>query len=244
MMRLTAILLAAGRGLRFGSKIPKPLAKACAKPIIIYSLEVLSKHPLVKDIIVVVNNKNAKGVISKIRQYHINKVKRIVQGGLRRQDSVLNALSVIDGKTDLILIHDAARPFIYSDTITSAIEEAKCHGAAIVGVPVKATIKKVVTRSPCQEVTRKTIVKETLDRSGLWEIQTPQVFRKDLILKAYKKLGKRTVATDDAMLVEKLGARVSVVLGSYDNIKITTPEDLVLAEAIAKRYPCLPAGRR
>ena len=122
------------------------------------------------------------------------------------------------------MIHDAARPFIDKDTVTAVIKTAQNTGAAIVGVPVKATIKKL---------TGKFVVKATIEREGLWEIQTPQVFKKRLILNAYKKFGNADV-TDDAMLVEKLGQRVSVVLGSYNNIKVTTPEDLILAQAIAK----------
>ena len=223
-MRVTAIVLAAGRGLRFRSKIPKPLVKINAKPIIIYSLEALNKHPLVKDIIVVVNPRNQAGIAAKLKQYRIRKAKQIVRGGLRRQDSVRNALKFIDRRADLVLIHDSGRPFIDKKMVTSVINEAKRSDAAIVGVPVKATVK---------EVRSKNTVKRTLNRENLWEIQTPQVFKRDLILKAYNKFGDKDV-TDDAMLVEKLGAKVSVVMGSYNNIKITTPEDLIIARAICR----------
>jgi 2-C-methyl-D-erythritol 4-phosphate cytidylyltransferase len=135
-------------------------------------------------------------------------------------------------KTELVLIHDGARPFVAKDTITSVIKEAKRSQAAIVGVPVKATIKKIETkRLKCGP---RFVVEKTLDRDCLWEIQTPQVFKKDLILEAYQRFGN-TEVTDDAMLVEKMDFDVSVVPGSYSNIKITTFEDLVLAEAILKR---------
>lgn len=215
-------MLAAGGGKRFKSKAPKPLVNINSKPLIIYSLQTLSKHPSVKSIILAVNTKNAHGIKKVLKRYRIGKIKKIVLGGLRRQDSVFNAIMETDKNTDLILIHDAARPFIEKNTVTAVIRQAQNTGAAIVGVPAKATIKKV---------SEKFIVKETLERRALWEIQTPQVFKKDLILRAYKRFGNGGV-TDDSMLVEKLGVKVSVVLGSYNNIKITTPEDLELARRI------------
>jgi len=247
MMHLTAIVLAAGRGLRFSrsgkSQVSKLLAEVKSKPIIIHSLRRFSECPLTREIIVVVNNRNSRAIISKIRQYRIGKISRIVGGGRRRQDSVYCGLRLMDKRTDLVLIHDAARPFIDKKTIISVVREAERSGAAIVGVPVKATIKTVVRplrggsaslRSRSSLVARRNIVKRTLNREDLYEIQTPQVFRKDLILQAYKKFNHKIDATDDAMLVEKLGAKVSVVLGSYRNIKITTPDDLAVAESISK----------
>ena len=239
-MYVTAIVLAAGRGLRLKSRIPKPLVKINYKSIIFYCLNTLSKHPEIKDIIVVVNSKNQKDILSKIIQYKIGKIKAVVGGGKRRQDSVINGLKVMDRNTDLVLIHDGVRPFIDKKGVSAVIREAKRSGAAILGVPVKATIKSVKCPMPAgrQEVSSvkdKFIVKKTLNRDSLWEIQTPQVFKKELILKAYKKIGNIDV-TDDAVLAEKLGAKVSVVLGSYNNIKITTPEDLVIARTIAKKW--------
>ena len=244
-MYVTAIVLAAGKGLRFSrpnsftvrggipthkskmvesgiSGVPKPLVEINSKPIIIYCLKIISKHPSIKDIVVVVNAQIRNRIIKAIKRYRISKIIRVVAGGRRRQDSVYQGLGAIDERTDLVLIHDGVRPFITKGIITSVIKKAKDTGAAIVGVPVKATVK---------EVSSKFVVKRTLERDNLWEIQTPQVFGKDLILRAYEKSGNADV-TDDAMLVEKLGAKVSAVLGSYDNIKITTPEDLRLAEAI------------
>lgn len=227
-MHVTAILLAAGRGIRLQSKIPKPLVQINSRPVVIYSLEGLSTHPAVRDIILVVNSGNRAAIIKQIKNYRIAKIKGIVSGGRRRQDSVLNGLKAIDRSTDFVLIHDAARPFIEKKLISDLIREAGRSGAAIPGVPVKATIKSVKV-SGYQSVR----VVKTVDRSSLWEIQTPQVFKKDLLLQAYKKFGSRDV-TDDAMLVEKLRARVKVVKGSDFNIKITTPEDLLIARALAK----------
>ncbi|MCU0652031.1 MAG: 2-C-methyl-D-erythritol 4-phosphate cytidylyltransferase [Candidatus Omnitrophica bacterium] len=230
-MYVSAIVLAAGRGIRFKSRCPKPLVNINSKPLIIYSLETLSKSPLIKEIIVVANSFNQKQIIRRIKKYRLKKVMKIILGGKERQDSVFNGLKSINAAADLVLIHDAARPCINTKLILALISESKKTGAAIAGVPVKATIKLAFS-SQLSAVGR-TVVKQTLDRENLWEIQTPQVFKKGLILEAYRKFGKSPV-TDDAMLVEKLGRKVYLVLGSYNNIKITTPEDLLIAGAIIK----------
>lgn len=244
-MFVSAILLAAGKGERLKSRTPKPLVRLNSRPIIGYSLRVFSAHPEVKEIIVVVNKANSQSIVRNISRYRIKKVTHIVKGGLRRQDSVYNGLRAIDKTSDLILIHDSARPFIDKKMLSRVIREARLWGAAIVGVPLVPTVKKVTPSislgtpfgrtSQGHRVTSKAFVKETLDRKNLWEVQTPQAFRRDLLLKAYKKF-RRFPVTDDAMLVEKLGAKVAIVNGSYANIKITTPEDLVIAGALAKRW--------
>jgi len=229
-MRVSAIVLAAGKGLRFGLRAQKVLAAINSRPVLMHSLLTLNKHPLIKEIILVVNARNSRSVFNTIKKYNLPKISKIVEGGKRRQDSVLNGLGAIGEETELVLIHDAARPFIDKNTISAVINEAKKSGAAIVGVPVKATIKKVKAQSAKRKT--KVEVRKTLNRDVLWEIQTPQVFKRELLLKAYAKFADIEV-TDDAMLIEKLGTKVSVVLGSYKNIKITTPEDLVIARAIA-----------
>ncbi len=222
MSYVSAIVVAAGRGLRLKSKIPKPLVRINKKPLISYSLNALRACPWIKEIILVANRGN--------RTILRRSCERVVLGGRQRRDSVKHGLKAISRRADLVLIHDAARPFIDKKIVSKAISAAKRYGAAVVGVPVKSTIKKVVS---CQlSVVR---VKETINRKRLWEIQTPQVFRKDLILKAYRKFASFP-ATDDAMLVEKLGKKVYIVPGSYSNIKITTPEDLLIAGAIAKKW--------
>ncbi|MFH1199004.1 MAG: 2-C-methyl-D-erythritol 4-phosphate cytidylyltransferase [Candidatus Omnitrophota bacterium] len=224
MSSVSAIVVAAGKGLRLKSKTAKPLINIDGKPAIIYALRVLNKEPRVKEIIIAANPDNIQGIRKVVKKYRINKAKKIILGGARRQDSVFNGLKVAEG--DMVLIHDAGRPFIDSKIVRFSIAQAQKSGAAIVGVPVKATIKAVGSSQAL-------VVRATLDRSRLWEIQTPQVFNKDLLLEAYRKFGNEKV-TDDASLVEKLGKKVKIVLGSYNNIKITTPEDLVLAQAIAK----------
>jgi 2-C-methyl-D-erythritol 4-phosphate cytidylyltransferase len=222
---LIAIIVAAGQGRRLKSAVPKPLVKIGKFPAIIYSLSVLNKHPQIDEIIVVVNAVNRAKITRLIQKGSFKKVKHFVLGGKRRQDSVYNGLGMVNTRNDWVLIHDAARPFIDRTMISKVILAAKKTGSAIVGIRPRATIKLAGKNN---------LVAETLDRDRLWEVQTPQVFKKELILQAYKKYGTGKV-TDDASLIEKLGADVVVVAGSYQNIKITTGEDLLFAGLIAKR---------
>lgn len=223
-MYLSAIVLAAGYGSRLKGKVSKALIEVNRKPLVVYALEVFNSHPQINEIVIAANPANLSGIKKAVKKYCIDKVKNIILGGKERQDSVLNSLKVINRNADLVLIHDAARPFVTNKIISGVIGAAEKIGAAICGVPVKATIKEVSRFQGLK-------VSKTLDRGKLWEIQTPQVFKKGLILKAYKKFGHIS-ATDDAMLVEKLGRKVYLVMGSYNNIKITTPEDLTIAKAI------------
>ena len=222
---LSAIILAAGQGRRLKAVEPKPLVKIGKLPAISYSLRSLNSHPDIDEIILVISASNQKAITQVVRRYSFKKIKAFVLGGKRRQDSVYNGLKVVSTNTNWVLIHDSARPFIDRQSITEVIRAAKKTGAAILGIPVKTTIKSIKSGG---------MVERTLDRSNLWEIQTPQVFKKELILRAYKEYSKMNV-TDDASLVEKLGKKVKLVPGSYENIKITTPEDLLFARAIAGR---------
>jgi 2-C-methyl-D-erythritol 4-phosphate cytidylyltransferase len=173
----------------------------------------------------VVNIRNKAAVSRSIKPYCFKKIKRLVLGGPRRQDSVYNGLKAIDKDCSWVLIHDSARPFVECGAITEVIKQAKKHNAAILGVKSKATIKLSDSFN---------MVRRTLDRDKLWEIQTPQVFRKKLLLKAYSKYAKENF-TDDAGLIEELGLKVKIVEGSYGNIKITTGDDLLLAQLIIKK---------
>ncbi len=226
-MPVTAIVLAAGSGSRLGTRVAKPLVLINSKPILMYSLETLADHRAIDTIIVVVSQASGDAVSALIKQYRIRKVSRIVFGGRRRQDSVLNGLRSLDQENGLVLIHDSARPFIDSQTISAVIKEAGVCRAAIAAVKVKSTIKEGFVSSG------KARVRKTIARDRLWEAQTPQVFSKELLIKAYKRSARAQV-TDDAMLVEKLGVPVRLVPASYSNIKITTPEDIVVAEALAR----------
>lgn len=225
-MYVSAIVVAAGKSRRLGGKISKAVLKLNSKPVIAYSLDVLNGHHRINEIIVVANGANIKSLRDIIKRNKIRKVRDVILGGQERQDSVSSGLKAINPKADYVLIHDAARPFITKGLVTLVIEEALKSKAAIVGVPVKSTIKKA---------DNKAFVKMTVDRNNLWEIQTPQVFSKNIILKAYKDFG-RPKATDDAALVERSGKKVKMVLGAHHNIKITTPEDLIIAKGIARLW--------
>ncbi len=222
-MFISAILVAAGKSKRFKDKASKVILKLNSRPIIAYSLDTLNSHPEIKEIIVVANPRNIAGLAAIIRKNKFHKVVKVVLGGKERKDSVAQGLRAVNPKAGFMLIHDAARPFITAALVSLVINEARKSKAAILGIPVKATIKMV----------RGSKVEKTVDRSGLWEIQTPQVFEKGLILKAYRKFGRSKV-TDDAGLVEKSGKPVKVAAGSSLNIKITTPEDMLIAKGIAK----------
>ena len=221
-MFVSAIVPAAGFGLRLNRPLPKTLVNLDKKPIFIHTLSVLSRHPNIKEIILVVSSRSLNSTKRYLKKYRIKKVKQLVIGGLRRRDSVQKGLSKVSSQADLVLIHDAVRPFIELSVISRVLKEAQRSKAAILGVPIKSTVKEIDARSR---------VIRTLRREQLYEIQTPQVFQRDLIINAYRKF-PNLAAVDDAALVEKLGIRVAVVFGSYFNIKITTPEDLVFARSL------------
>jgi 2-C-methyl-D-erythritol 4-phosphate cytidylyltransferase len=225
MRFVSVIVLAAGKGERLKSRVSKPLVKIGNMPLLTYSLKAFAYNRRVNEIIVVVNQANAKAVSAMLKGFRPAKIKKVILGGRRRQDSVNNGLRALDARAELVVIHDAARPFVSREIVNNTMREAFEGGAAITAVPVKATIKEVSGD----------YVKKTLERSSLWEIQTPQIFRRNLIQQAYEKFAKADV-TDDAMLVERLGVKPRVVFGSYMNIKVTTPEDLIIAEAIAKKW--------
>ena len=226
-MFVSAIIVAAGKSKRFKSGASKVLFKINSQPVIVYSLDVLSEHPKIKEIIVVANPQNIESLRGIIRKNKFHKAIKVVLGGKERKDSVAQGLRAIDPKANFVLIHDAARPFITSGLVALVIKEARKSKAAILGVPVRATIKR------CKVQGARCVVKETINRKNIWEVQTPQVFAKNLILKAYKDFGGLS-ATDDAGLVEKSGKKVKMVLGAYHNIKITNPEDLIIAKGIAR----------
>jgi len=228
-MYICAIVVAAGRGTRLRSSISKPLVRLGSKPIILHSLQTLSKCPRIKAIVVVVNRANRQAIKRLISVSGLFKISGIVDGGQRRQDSVTNGLAVLPDACDYVLIHDAARPLIDMASLERLIKGVKKNGAAILGVPVKSTIKEV--QGLCGSDVLK--VGRTLDRKRLWEIQTPQAFRKNIIMKAYNSFGMINV-TDDSALVEKLGVEVSLIMGSYENIKITSPEDVRVAAALLR----------
>lgn len=219
----TVIIVAAGKGRRMGTEISKQFLPLAGKEILAHTVERFEEAPAV-DAIVLVAGANALTDVENLTQcYGWKKVRAVVEGGKERQDSVRNGLSALPADTEIVLIHDGVRPFVTREMIENSIRKAWETGACVVGVPAKDTI------TVCDEGG---FAVKTLDRSTLWQIQTPQTFRRELILQAYDYAQKENfMGTDDASLVMGMGAPVQVIMGDYGNIKITTQEDLLIAEA-------------
>ena len=220
-MKTEVIVVAAGLGRRLKSKIPKALILLNGKALISYSLKVFETHPDINGVVIV----GAGGFLSQFVRLtrSFKKVRAVVEGGVMRSDSVKFGLNVLSSDTKIVLVHDAARPFVNHAMIDRLLVSLKKNKVAIVGVPVKFTIKKV---------NRKTLdIEETPARDLLWEAQTPQGFHKGLLVQAHAQKCKEE-ATDDAMLVERMGGKVKMVMGDYRNIKVTTPEDVILARQL------------
>jgi len=223
-MSIEAIVACAGAGSRLKSRLAKPLVNLAGIPIFIRTLKILSRVRLIDNIILVVRKNELARFARLVKRYNVKKIKTIIPGGKTRCHSVYNGLKHLDSQTRLVVIHDGVRPFISPSLITQVIKAAGKYGAAILAVPVKPTIKQIDLNN--------LRVEKTLNRKQLWEVQTPQVFKKEIILRAYRNFKK--IPTDDAALVERLGKPVKVVMGSYQNIKITTPEDLRFSKAIVR----------
>lgn len=234
-MKSVAVVLAAGSGSRMKTDVKKQYMEIGGKPLIYYSLKAFEESA-VDDIILVVSRGDVDYVKSEIVQkYDFDKVKAVVEGGLARYHSVRLGLMAADADCDYAFIHDGARPFINRDIIMRAMSAVREYKAVVVGMPAKDTIKIA---------DEKGFAAGTPDRDLVWVIQTPQVFSYNMILDLYKRLdreegeliNKGINITDDAMVVEYFtDTRVKLIEGSYDNIKITTPEDIAVAESILKR---------
>lgn len=256
-----AIVPAAGLGKRFGPGTNKPFQNLGGKPLIIWSLETLQSVNQIEEIIPVLKMEDMEYGQKVFEENGLSKIKRIAPGGKERQDSVYNALNIIDDKNCTVLIHDGVRPLIEKDLIENAIRELlnppppllvkggsislspslekggkggfKGYDGIVLGVPLKDTIKEV--QSSAFRVQSEIVVKKTLNRNVLWAIQTPQIFPYKKIFHAYNKAMKDGFySTDDSALIERYGGKVKVVKGSYQNIKITTPEDLEIAECLLR----------
>lgn len=220
------VIVAAGTGSRMKMGINKQFIKLEGKEIIAYTIEKFYNNSNIEDIVVVVKEDESEFFKKEILDKYNFKNIKIAYGGKERQDSVYNGLKSLDKKCDIVLIHDGARPFVSDKIIDNCIEEVKEHKAIVVGVPVKDTIKVIDND--------KNIV-DTPNRSVLWAVQTPQTFDYNILLDAYKDAFKSGFyGTDDAMLVERIGYKVKMVEGSYNNIKITTKEDLSVGSQILK----------
>lgn len=222
--KVAVIVAAAGKGERLRSKVRKPFVLLGREPILVLTLKVLEACARIDEIILVVNQADMAKARLAVNRAGLKKVAKIVIGGKRRLDSVMNGLSHVSAEAEYVLVHDGCRPFADKKSISSVIEETEIFGAAIPCVAVKPTVK---------EVEKGNFVAATLNRQSLAEAQTPQGFKKEILLCAYEKaLADGIDATDDSALVERLGIKVKVVEGSYRNIKITTIEDLEYAKLL------------
>ncbi|MGL6107814.1 2-C-methyl-D-erythritol 4-phosphate cytidylyltransferase [Romboutsia sp.] len=220
------VIVAAGSGSRMKMNINKQFIKLNNKEIIAYTIEKFYKHKNIQEIVVVLKEDEINFFKNEIlNKYGFNNVK-IAFGGNERQDSVYNGLKLLGSDCDIVLIHDGARPFVTKKIIDKSIEEAKKHKAIVVGVPVKDTIKVINGENE---------IIDTPERSKLWAVQTPQTFEYNMLIKAYENaFNDGFYGTDDAMLVERIGYKVKMLEGSYNNIKITTPEDVNIGVQILK----------
>jgi 2-C-methyl-D-erythritol 4-phosphate cytidylyltransferase len=209
------------------SEISKQFLMLQNKPVIVHAIAAFEQCGEIDEIIVVVASEELEYFKTNIlNKFHFKKVKGLVAGGLERQQSAYNGIKSVSRESEIILIHDGARPFVSQETIISCIDEAKICGAVSAGMPSKDTIKLVDLNN---------IVISTPPRERVWQTQTPQVFKHALILEAHETAKQKGImATDDAMLVEILEHPVKMVAATYENIKITTPEDLLIGEQFIK----------
>jgi 2-C-methyl-D-erythritol 4-phosphate cytidylyltransferase len=222
---VSAIIVAAGRGVRMGGSIPKQYLLLGNFPVVSHSLMAFDDCRAIDRLYLVVPEPDVDYCARKIlRPLRLAKPVQLVPGGAQRQLSVYNGLCRIEHKQGMVLIHDGVRPFVDPDHIRSCLEGAGETGACIPAVPVTETLKNVSSAG---------VIENTIDREGIWQAQTPQAFSYDVIMKAHAKARKDGfLASDDALLVERLGEKVRVIAGNKDNLKITTPEDLQTARAI------------
>lgn len=218
------IIVAAGSGSRMNTNINKQFIKLNDKEIIAHTIEKFYNNKNINDIVIVIKEDEAKFFKKEILdKYRFRNIK-IAYGGKERQDSVYSGIKLLDKNCKYVLIHDGARPFVDEDIINRSLDEVKAFKSIVVGVPVKDTIKVVNNNNN---------VVDTPNRSTLWSVQTPQTFDYNIIKKAYEDaFDNNFYGTDDAMLVERIGYTIKMIYGSYNNIKVTTPEDIIIGTQI------------
>lgn len=226
-MKAAAVIVAGGKGLRMGSSVPKQMMPVNGKPIILRTLEPFIRCPEIAEIVIVASPSIIADFTALLDNEDIEAPVIVVSGGSERQQSVMNGLAAVSEDIDVVAIHDAVRPFITAALISECVHTAHEKGAATVMRRCKETVKAV--EDGC--------IVETVDRSRLWVAQTPQAFRRKLILESHRKAAADGfVATDDCMVVEYCGHTVRVIEGNDSNIKITTPTDLLIAEEILRQW--------
>ncbi len=224
-MKVSAIIPAAGQGLRMGGRTPKQFLNLNGKPILDYTLQAFQQCEILNSVILSVPQSEKENA-TKQWLGSPPKVHQVVTGGEKRQDSVFNGFKAVETDTDIVVIHDGVRPFVTSQLIEDTIQAARKYGAAITAIPVNDTLKKG----------KDDFVENTVSREGLWRVQTPQAFTYELLNQAFEKANRDSFyGTDEGSLIEHLGEPVKIVMGSEWNIKITRVDDLVLGEHIAKK---------
>jgi 2-C-methyl-D-erythritol 4-phosphate cytidylyltransferase/2-C-methyl-D-erythritol 2,4-cyclodiphosphate synthase len=227
-MKTVAIIPASGAGKRFQSHVAKQFLALNGLPILVHTLKTFEESNQVHEIILAVPSENVVSIRSElIKKYGMTKITSVVAGGRERQDSVKNCLDNLTKRYDWVIVHDAVRPFVTGALIKKVLDGAKETGAAACGVPLTDTLKETHLGE---------VVLKTVPRNNLWLTQTPQVFRLDILKSAYQKAyAEKFYGTDDASLVERLGKDVKMVMGFHENIKITTKEDMIMAETLMMR---------
>lgn len=227
--KVFAIVVAAGSGSRFGSRVPKQFLLLRDRPLVAHALKRFEDAPEVDEIVLVVPETSLADAEALVRRSGLRKIGAVVAGGRRRQDSVANGLRKLSLRpSDIVLVHDGVRPFVERRQIAQVIAQCRKHKAAVLAVQPKETVRRS---------SGGIFFDRTLDRTALWLIQTPQAFTAGVLKRAMAMAAKEGIsATDEAALVERLGIKARIVQGSYDNIKITTLEDLELGKLIDQRW--------
>ncbi|MBN2483102.1 MAG: 2-C-methyl-D-erythritol 4-phosphate cytidylyltransferase [Candidatus Omnitrophica bacterium] len=222
-MKVGAILVCAGKGKRLKHKKDKAFVLLGKKPLLWYSLRTFLALSAIREIVVVVSKESFPQAAQILKEKKV----KVACGGIRRQDSVYQGLANLSGSIDTVLVHDGARPFVHKTHITALIKALKKNPAVTLGVPVKEALKKV----------KKATIVLPIDRHGIYMIQTPQGFTRDLLEDSFKRFKKRNVY-DETELIGLLGKKVKVIPGDYNNIKVTYREDLEVAEAFLNHFKC------
>lgn len=225
-MKASAIIVAAGSGVRLGSNVPKAFVKLAGRTMLSWSLVTVRQVSSIGEVVITIPEGFEDAARAEVAAAGLALPVKITPGGIERQDSVRIALGLTSAESDLVIVHDAARPLATPAIFEACLIAAARAGGAIAAIPVSDTLKRVADRA----------IIATIARAELWQAQTPQAFRRDLLVAAHQRaLTEKIAATDDADLVERAGARVEVLECSTANLKITTPSDLAIVEAIIAR---------
>ncbi len=228
MPRSSAIIVAAGAGKRMQNSTPKQFLLLQGQSVLYHSLHCFNAAPSVSEIIIVVAQCYLDSAeLQASIPSNLSKTIRLVVGGAHRQDSVFNGLKVVDAASEIVIVHDAVRPFITPALVEETIRQCARFDGAVAAIPATDTLKHVEDG----------LISATLDRSSIWQVQTPQAFGKDILLQAFQQAEEDNFyGTDEAGLVERIGAKVAVVMGDRRNIKITCPEDIPVAEVLIRDW--------